>query len=244
MLTIGQANVYFTLWEVSEPFKEYTSATSFYWKVDYWYRQNLSMNLEAAIAKLEGGEYKIDLELRGSKSYSVFDRNQLHNDASDTQFSFGKFEGREILTCDDIFQLGHFVKYKHKIQINNNWNEIDGRTFDIVNRTYTTPKQAAILEAKKLKEQTMDHYFNDGDKVVLKLKEIERFGFYQTFGYREQYTSIVTYLDEQGRGFKYMGSNPPSFIGADEFVAVKGTVCHDEYRGVKETKLKRISITK
>ena len=266
---IGKANVYFTLWEVGDPYKEYTSATSFYWKVNHNYMRNLSMNLEAAKAKVHG-DYEIDLELRGTSSYSVRMGGQ-QNEATASQFAYGKYEGSDIATCDDIWQLerlleyqyspnfllkrraayarrrlidlGIYVKYHHIVEIWFNENGDDGKYIKM-NRSYTTPKDAAILEAKKKKTDTFDHYFNEGDKPKLALKEVERFWYNTTFGYREVSNAVVTYIDDQGRGFKYNGATPPTFISADEFTNVIGTVSHGEYKGVKETRLKRMSLAK
>jgi hypothetical protein len=68
-LTIGFSNTFYTLWSVGEPYKEYVDQYSFYWKVDTWYLKNLSMDLDAAKAKVEaenpGQAYKIDLDLKG-----------------------------------------------------------------------------------------------------------------------------------------------------------------------------------
>lgn len=270
MLIIGQANQYFTFWDVSAPYKEYTSATSFYYKVDHRYLQNLAFNFEQAKAKAEilshGQPWEVSLELRGTRSYSERLHNQLHNEAPATQFAFGKCEGQDILTCSDIWQLNRLieeqdspvylikrraayarrrlidldllVKYDNYDQ---KWlydDEQETGEYIKIKRSYTTPKNAALLEAKKLRDQTFDHYFNNGERVVLKLKEVEIFGFETQYGI----CYIATYLDIEGRGFKYMGSSPPSFISQEDFTPVKGTVAHDEYKGIKETKLKRMAL--
>lgn len=62
------------------------------------------------------------------------------------------------------------------------------------------------------------------------------------FSFDTQYgtTYIVTLIDDNNRLFKYMGANTPDIKG--EFVTIKATVKHSEYKEQPETKLQRIKI--
>jgi len=274
--TIGFANKFYTLWEVSEPFKKYTSPTSFYWEVKYVYYQNLSFDFGKAKSKVAArygsSDYEVDFNLRGSKS---FDKriSSTQNEASSTQFSFGNLEGQDICTCNDLWQLfrlyelqdskdflvkrrafharqrlielGELVKYTwFEKQIGKEITNSQGfhLSYEYINvrRNYATKEKAILLEAEKRKAEMFDHYFNDGEKVALNLKFLKIFWFETIYGS----SCIATYVDDQGRGFKYMGSSPNQALNEDEFIKIKATVCHDEYQGQKETKLKRISIIK
>jgi len=276
MKVIGYANVYYTLWEVSEPYKKYTSATSFYWETSYHYFQNLSMDFGVAKAKVCHEPYEVDLELRGSSSFTKRNSTSI-SEASSYQFSFGRMEGNDIRECNDIWQLsrllegqdsqifiikrravyarqrlielGEMVKYTwFEKQIGDEVTDELGfhirYNYINVKRSYTTTKSAILMEAEKealkSKREMFGHYFNEGEKQVLSLKKLEEFWFETIYGR----SCVCAYVDDQGRGFKYMGSNPPQFINQEEFTTIKGTVSHGEYRGVQETKLKRITLVK
>lgn len=108
-----------------------------------------------------------------------------------------------------------------------------------VGREYLTPDQVKSREVKALKATAINgHHEIEGKRVELKVKRLGDYGSFET-----QYgtTFIVTLLDESGRLFKYMGSNRPN-IGEDDFISIKGTIKHDNYKEQAETKLQRIKI--
>lgn len=80
------------------------------------------------------------------------------------------------------------------------------------------------------------HFFTDGQKVQLEIKEVASNGYQGFYGW----TSIKTYLTKDGQVVKYVGSSPIRF--EEEWCKVKGTVKHTEYKGVKETHLQRIKL--
>ncbi len=111
MLTIGFTTVYYTLWNVEEPYEEKRyydgmcigSVT----KQNVNYIQNLSMDFEKAKEKVKG-EYVIDLDLKSHNSFTrVLSSNIKNRDEFYPQncFSFGKLEGSEIMASEDIWQL-------------------------------------------------------------------------------------------------------------------------------------------
>lgn len=273
MKTIGFTNKFYTLWSVSVPYKEYINKYDFYMKQDCGYIQNLSTDLEKAKAKIEG-DYNIDLELRGSSSFTRDwnNNNSLGTDLKEYQYPTGirsVFSGRDIREFnnneDDIKAL--WVMYlKNNIwnnsieahsfkNLNPNWvkpcvyarrrlieldllvrytfNDKDGNIY-----RYTTPDYKEKLENRKsIDSLKSGHHFSDGEKVELLIKLVDVFGFDGAYGY----TSIHTYESSDGRKFKYMGSSPAN-ISWDEFIKIKATIKHDNYNGVKETKLQRIKL--
>ena len=99
---------------------------------------------------------------------------------------------------------------------------------DYVTR-YATPKDIMWYELIK------GHHGQDATRVVLMLKEINSFSFETYYGT----TYVMTYVDAENRMYKYIGSTPPS-VSNEEFEKFKATISHSEYKGVAETKLKRI----
>lgn len=81
------------------------------------------------------------------------------------------------------------------------------------------------------------HFFENGQKVELKIKKIGGFNFGSQFGT----TYVEIYATDDNKEVKYMGANPLD-ISKEEFVTVKATVKHDSYQGKNETKLQRIKI--
>lgn len=102
-------------------------------------------------------------------------------------------------------------------------------------KRYIRASALAIRKAKELEASANGHYFTDGQRVELKIKEVDCFSFDTHFGT----TFICKFVDESGKMFKYMGSNPPD-VSKDEFTVVKATIKHDNYKGINETKIQRI----
>ena len=114
------------------------------------------------------------------------------------------------------------------------------------------------------KDLISGHWGEDGERVELKLRYVDSFGFESQWGE----TKIVTYRDENNHIYKYMGSSTPAIGDVAEKLrsecetdhefnrydnwsnenrevefTVMATLSHDEYNGVKETKIKRAKIT-
>lgn len=102
---------------------------------------------------------------------------------------------------------------------------------------YATPKQKEWIEKKRRDAAASGHWFTNGSKVEVKIKETGGFSFDTQFGT----TYVCIYETEDGKLVKYMGANPPD-ISKDNFVQVKATVKHDNYKGQDETKLQRIKL--
>ena len=73
----------------------------------------------------------------------------------------------------------------------------------------------------------------------MEVKLIDFFTFDGIYGY----TSIFTFGTKCGKIVKYMGASPPyNEIWWDEFVPIKCTIKHSDYKGVPETKIQRIEV--
>lgn len=243
MKTIGFTNKYYTLWEVSEPYKVHVNAFQWYEKQDFTYLKNLSKTLEGAKSKLQG-DFVVNLELRGNSSFTR--SSDLVDGFENWQFTFGKLMGADIRTCDDIWQLNRAMNNekgderrdlaKQRLVELGEIVEFDG---EFISKTQLDCYQ----ELKRKRELKAGHFYSDGEKVELVVKVEESFSFKTQFG-----TCFVeTYSDTENRLFKYKGANPPYFcINGDYdpnvFFRINATVKHSEYDGQAETLIQRIKV--
>jgi hypothetical protein len=255
MLTLGFSSMYYTLWEVGEPKKRYTSGAmvngvftgSYYMEQECVYLQNLSIDYDSAVKKIEhrsGGKYSIDLDLKG---HSTFIRSCgiTGNDMPDCVFSFGQLAGQDIRTATDVWQIKRAMKeerggrrraYARRRLIE--LGELVRNAFEGDN--YITPAHFKYLSEKAEKANKSGHFFENGSRVTLLIKRIGGASWPVQFGYRESVMYLEEYVTEAGQLIKYKGSSPLD-IG-DEFVEVIGTVEHSEYNGHPETRLKRMKM--
>lgn len=266
---IGFATEYFTLWNLAEikRFEEINGIhthVSTDWK--YTYLQNLSKSEEQAIEKFKeryGYEPEIDESLRGQTS--SFTKTEMMM-MPYTVFPFGKLQMVDILSADDVWQLnrvlsgegaigghkefntlkplkrkvlarkrlielGEIIKFKH---IGEKWDEKNGEWIQNVELKYISKRDYnKLIEAKESK-----FYHENGEKVEINLKEVFRTGYNSSFGY----VSIVTYENEVGHKYIYKGSSIPDLGESEEFVTVKATIKHSEYRGIKQNMIQRVKV--
>lgn len=253
MLTLGFSSMYYTLWEVGEPKKRYTSGAtingvftgSYYMEQKCTYIQNLSMDYDAAVKKIEDlseGKYGIDLDLRG---HSTFIRSCgiTGNDMPDYVFSFGQLTGQDIRTATDVWQLKRAMKEesgaKRRVYARRRLIELG----ELVRNTfgdgdnYITPSRFRFLSEKAEKASKSGHFFENGSRVALILKRIGGTSWPVRFGYRQSTMFLEEYITDAGQLIKYKGSSPLDIN--DEFVEVVGTIEHSEYNGMPETRIKR-----
>jgi hypothetical protein len=98
----------------------------------------------------------------------------------------------------------------------------------------------AKVREEEARAKMSGHYFNVGDRVQLEVKQKDYFTFETAYGT----CCIQTLVTPDGKLFKYMGSAPIAFENKELFITIKGTVEHQVYKGVNETKLKRITVVK
>lgn len=234
--TIGFTNQYYTLWYVSIPkMNKYTQ------EVNYNYVQNLSMNYEDALKKMQekfSDDFAVDLSLRSDSSFTT--TKDMREELIPTDcFSFGKLEGQKFSDCDDIWQLDRAkdagqCKEERRINARNRLVEL-GELVEFEGEFLTKFRVENILKDRFFKKGS-GHHFNDGEKVELELKEFERFNFDGYFGL----TWVVTYISKDNKFFKYMGGSPCPKI--EDFTKVKFTIKHSEYNGSQETKILRMKV--
>jgi len=287
MLTIGFTNHYYTLWSVtsSERYDDNTGAT--YLRTTYHYRQNLSMDFDAAKTKIEAmtSEYDIDLELRGENGRFYFTERMI-KDFDLWRFTFGKLTGADMRVCDNVWQLnrayneesnpkrrviarqrlielGALVIYPWTETVTRfrkpNEEEYKQRANEMgipieefmscnpeweipytaeVKHKYCLKKHSEFLIAKAAEDKLQGHWFENGKRIEIKVKKVRQFHFETSFGT----TFIQIMITDDNKVVKYKGSTPIHFDG-DDFITIKGTVEHGEYKGVNETRLKRIKVT-
>lgn len=126
-----------------------------------------------------------------------------------------------------------------KPEFYNEWGDIKEELYEerLFTYKYCTPKQRDFLVARKRQTEMSGHFYTPGERVALKIKQTGGFSFDTAYGT----TYIRIYETEDGKIVKYMGGCPPD-ISTEEFQTVKATIKHDEYKGLKETKLQRIKI--
>jgi len=238
---IGFGGQFWTHW-TSYTWEEYRADGTSFQRTSHTYLRNLSHTLEEAEEEMKRRgitDYIIDEDLRGEKwTTPDYEREQI----APHLFSIGELTNQPIMESDNLkylfgayfndsnarrrvyarrrlIKLGELIKHPH--------------TDDNIKRTYmSTKRYNAIIERAGRKH---GYFYEDGERIEIKLKEVGSFHFETVYGFMY----IVTYLDETDRVFKYKGSNPPD-ISLDEFVLIKGTVKHSEYKGKQDTMLQRI----
>lgn len=265
MLTIGFANHYFTLWSVTETESWNSERKLTYITTHYSYFQNLSMELEAAKDKAAemAGEagYEIDLTLRGQNG-RYYTKTRISN-LEPWRFSFGKLLGEDIRESSDIWQLkramvseagcrrkayarrrlielGELVRYEWTetitkwvdVLVDGYYNHSDPIKTTIV-RQYCPVKLRDAIELSK----KGGHFFENGKRVTINIKEISSKSFDSQFGT----VYVVKYLTDDDKVVEYKGGTPPE-ISDNDFTTVKGTIKHDEYKERKRTLLQRIKV--
>lgn len=156
---------------------------------------------------------------------------------------------RGVFCRQRLIELGALTRidWVEYIREDVNWGKRDSNGNNLVEdrqdvphkRKYATAYDMRGIERKRVQDKLISsstHHYNEGDKVVLELKEVSRGGYDTMYGYNY----IVTYEDVEGRIFKYIGTSPLEVI--EDCKKVKGTIKHSEYNGVKETRLQRIKL--
>lgn len=234
MKVIGFTEVFYTLWEVGDVYNEniynYGAVIGTVSKQSVTYLKNLSIDFEKAKSKLAGEKYDIDLELRGHSSFTRTIGEAEYIDWGKylpvTAFSFGKMKGAAFAEATDLWQLKRAMKEEKSARrralarrrlidlgevVKYTWNEPvwqplnddlkDERGSWIqVKRKYATKDQIAEFRIKEME----GHHFTNGEKVILEVKELKRFGFEGAYGW----SSVVIYETKCGKIVKYIGGSP------------------------------------
>lgn len=245
MYVLGFTKQYYTLWSVSIPQKVREGVSNFIYRmaVTQTYLQNLSMNYEEAIKKIENisrGKWEEDLSLRGCTTFVKFVSPKLC-DLDNDQFTFGKFAGKKFGEVADVWQLERAMR-----------EEIGGRRRVLARRRllelndlikvgrgkYLTPAEIKAKKMAEEKEKGWGFYFAEGERVEMEISYFDGFSFETMYGT----CFIDIFQDREGRKFMYKGSNPITLPHKVDFFKVKGTIKHNDYNGKKQTLLQRMKI--
>jgi len=236
--TIGFANKYYTMWEVSEPIRIQLSKYTYRTEQVFSYIQNLSFDLDKAKAKVSG-KFEVDLSLRGSSTFTK--TSDVTSDAPENIFKFGKYADQDIREVNDVkYTLWYYEQtqneFAKKLLLDNGYVENDGK---VISAEYSEILKETQSRKDSINSLDDGHHFDDGKRVSLELKQVDFFSFDGPYGT----TYIITYASKCGKKFKYMGSAIPD-VSNIEFHNVKATIYHSDYKGEKQTRLKRINVIK
>lgn len=117
---------------------------------------------------------------------------------------------------------------------------VNGGLLIKVGRKYLTPDQIKRQDVQSMIENALNgHHEVDGKRVSMKVQQV---GGIKSFEGLYGTTYLTTFIDDQGRLFKYMGSKNIE-LPEGEFTEIKATIKHDNYKEQLETKLQRIKIS-
>jgi hypothetical protein len=140
---------------------------------------------------------------------------------------------RRVYARRRLIELGDLVRYT--------WvdNRIDESSYGCeelkfisIVRNYATLRQIEKMELAKLSGL----FYTNAEKVIINIKEIAAFHFEGQYGT----TYVRKYITDDNKVVEYMGGNPLD-ISKNEFITIKATIKHDNYKG-GSTKLLRIKI--
>jgi hypothetical protein len=254
--TLGFTSKFYTLWEVGEPEKKYSSGATingvfngtFQWVQKCTYLQNLSTDFNKAVSKiteLSKGQFVTDLDLRG---HSTFTRAcGGGNDMPDHVFTFGQLMGKDIREATDVWQLRRAAKEetgKRRRAIARrrliDLGALVRDTTGLGDDKYITPTHFKYLLTCVAKNAGNGHHFENGKRITVAVRRVGGTSWTSQYGYREVQVYLVEYMTEDGKLLKYKGSSPLQISETDGLVNVTGTVQHGVYNGEPETRLLRM----
>lgn len=151
------------------------------------------------------------------------------------QFGVGR---SKVYARRRLAELGLLVRYKTSKVVKMTTTDENGYVVEtgeefVIRRSYCSPKLVQKVEFEK--NAVKGHFFENGKRVKLMLKQVKSFSFDSQYGT----CYVVEYMDAENRVFKYKGSTPPE-ISKEDFEEVQATIKHGEYKGQAETQIQRI----
>lgn len=212
--------------------------------------KNLSTNRERALSEAK------DFANRTGRTFSDESMDELRpikriHKWTDSMVTFGKNYGMELAECDDKFikwvAIGcPLFDEKEQIWCNRYFGgeklSTIAQTIAVEkglgviknNKFFTNEQYARVQEREALQNSLIKgHHYNNGDRVELSLKLINKTGYESEFGF----INIYKFVDSENRTFTYKGSQ--NLIIGDE-IKLKATIKHGEYKGTPETYIQRI----
>jgi hypothetical protein len=247
---LGFTHDYYTLWHYTLYYTAHVEHGFTYWlpKENIYFLQNLSMDYDEAMAKITkkvGENWEEDLSQRGQYfSMSFSQRDHFAEQCPIDRYKFGKYRGQLI---EEVSDDGYAGWYRRNISEEEFPEAFEFVTKVLVKTGELTKYKGEYLNEKELGWKKQDeaknkletgHFFTPGERVSLRVKLIERFGFDGMYGY----THIFSFKTKENQIVKYMGGSPPDISMDSGWTNIVAGVKHGEYQGVKETKLQRIKI--
>lgn len=257
-LRIGFTRKYFTLWNVTDPYKKYVDKYNYYMHVDYQYLRNLSMDESKAIEKAKAAgcvDLVPDHDLYGRSARSFSKRtSSLMNELEDWQFPNGFWNiGEDIRECDDVKKLFSLYLKKDIVFHTENPTRPEWRRPIVYARRrlaelgaiikydgqWMAPEYVEKYKAKQERNAAKDgHFYENRKRMELDLKKVGEFYTDTRFG--TMY--LVTFVDMMGRKFIYRGSKPLDVPISNDFVSLTATIKHNNYNGTPQTLIQRVKV--
>lgn len=240
MLYIGFTEVYFTLWSgftnyVTLPTGEKAPSSS-----AYTFVKNLSIDFDRAVDKVKalGEDFEIDLSIRGLSNFVRY----YPIPTQINEFSFGKLKGQSIVFSSDVWQLERAMKEEPNLRTRVYARR---RLIDLGELVRYSHIDHNGVSQKYIKRSEIDahtynankgHYFEEGKRVEIEVRQCGKLSYFDTsFGT----TFIQRFITRDNKALLYKGGSPINF-GEEDYMTIKATVLHEEYRGEKQTRLQRI----
>lgn len=224
---MGFANEFYTLWEVDISEKQTLNGS--YPVTHKWFIKNLSKNLDEAKAKLAGTEYRIDLSLRGESTWHKSEPKEQIEYAID-EFPFGLLEGKKIAEATDTWQLTRTYEQdaskRRRVYARRRLIDL-GKLVKHDGRYMPADEIEWYEETKRVNSLVSGHFYQNKEKVELSLRLEKQFNFKTMYGT----CTLQEFSDEQGRIFKYIGSNSIGHnqIRKGDLVKLTATIKHAVY---------------
>jgi len=258
-LKIGFANKYFTLWIISEPYRVYTSKESFYWRTDYTFIKNLSLDKDRAVKKAieynRGHEVSIDMDLRGKGSFWTSSNSEKAPEDL-TVFKFGKYRGKKFTEVDDVNYISWYIEQISDLTPEGTilQNDVNYKPYMICKRILE--KAGYVYEnyrwispewqkSKKEEEAMNGHHFENGARVDLTVTILRIYSYegYDQYTGRDFWTTILTCKTDDDKIVKYVGGSPFCGDGSEgETFKIKATIKHTTYKDKNETRIQRVKV--
>lgn len=274
MLRIGFANKFFTLWSVSEPYKCYVDEYSFYWRTDFDYIRNLSIEEKTAQEKARKGgavNLSVDYSLKGSSSFFRDSEPRVDHEKTPAYIypigvhKHGSGDIRDFLSPES--------PELHEDQIKALWTLYLKKDICFTGENPVRPEwrrpiiyarrkllEAGILvryDGRILASSYLDKYkaeqaargLEDGcfynDKERIEIELKEVSSrLFEGVGQFGEYSFFIIKYADKKGRAFYYKGSSVPSLSSDDFIQIKGTVKHSLYNGTTQTLLQRISIKK
>lgn len=255
IISVGSKSKMFTLW--SERWQKSTANTRGFYSRRYV--RNLSMDFEEAVQKV--------IELTGVTREEIeIDRDETEEMIyGDDVLRFGKYDNHHISELDDVKYLTWLAKGANVSEMHQGeqiWKSI--LTEETQKYQYFAQDRLIALGAwvnykgKNVSAQFADklqkrdavldsavrgHHYENGKRVkgaILRVIRISSYDKPAYSGYGMDTVFIATFISEDGKLLKYKGQS--IFWERTKKMRCDFSIEHDEYKGEKETRIKRVKV--